>query len=76
MTLRGALSIAATLFALGACAQVSMAPIPDRAAPPISDSLTTLPGWEVEDHVAALRAVEAACATSHEPSLRDVCGAA
>jgi membrane-bound lytic murein transglycosylase A len=76
VTLGGLLTFALALFALGACAQVSMAPIPDRAAPPISDSLATLPGWEVEDHVAALRAVQAACATSHEPSLRDVCGAA
>ena len=79
MTLRGALATAATLFALGACAQVTMAPIPDQApqaTSPISDNLASLPGWDAEDHVAALRAVQAACATSREPSLREVCGSA
>ncbi|HEY7851407.1 MAG TPA: MltA domain-containing protein [Caulobacteraceae bacterium] len=62
--------LAGAILALTACAGSWAA-----AAAPLSD-LATLPGWAREDHVAALRAVQGACAVSRDPALRDVCGQA
>jgi membrane-bound lytic murein transglycosylase A len=67
VSLRG--GVAAALLALA-----TLAAIP-AAASPLAD-LSTLPGWAEEDHVAALRAVQGACAVSRDPSLREVCGEA
>ena len=77
MVLRGAIAIAAAAFALGVCAQGSPPPFgPAPALRPQTDSLSALPGWGDEDHVEALRAVQAACAAGRKPELASVCSAA
>ncbi|HEY2178520.1 MAG TPA: MltA domain-containing protein [Caulobacteraceae bacterium] len=46
------------------------------ALPPAAahaQGLAALPGWAQEDHVAALRAVQGACAVRHGPDLAEVC---
>lgn len=68
--MRGALGIAAAVIALAACAQ-------DRSPPPETRfdtvPLASLPGWAEEDHLAALRAVDAACLTIKDPSMGPAC---
>lgn len=60
-----------TALAAMAWAQSGVAASPDAPAP----SLATLPGWAQEDHVAALRAVQGACAASRDSALREICHA-
>lgn len=76
MVCRRALAFAAVALAFGACAQ--SAPPPQDPIPTVgqqSEPLAGLPGWAAEDHVAALKAVQAACATSRDRSMDEVCRA-
>jgi membrane-bound lytic murein transglycosylase A len=71
---------------LCACATTPMrgpVPIPGPSAvatPPPSAaarlSFSDLPGWDQEDHVAALLAFEAGCGVSRDPALLTLCGRA
>jgi membrane-bound lytic murein transglycosylase A len=62
MVLRGVIAIAVASVALGACAQDrEFAP---ESPGPGSGDVAALPGWQAEDHVAALSAVQASCAVT------------
>ncbi len=77
MVSRGAIAIVAAAFAAGVCAQVAPPPLsPAPVVRPQTDDLAALPGWGDEDHVAALRAVQAACVAGRTPDLAAVCNAA
>lgn len=67
MLLRGGVAVALLCVA-------ALAAVP-AAASSLAD-LATLPGWAEENHVAALRAVQGACAVSRDSALREVCGEA
>lgn len=70
----GRLIVAGVAFALAAFSQAD--PVPDAlstSAPPDRILLSELPGWNEEDHVAALRAVQAACAVTHDPEMPFAC---
>jgi membrane-bound lytic murein transglycosylase A len=61
-------AFAITAFALAVEAQ------PLARLSPVADiRLSDLPGWGAEDHVAALRAVRAACVVTHDATLHGVC---
>ena len=61
------------LAALAALASAAPAAEPDDNGPPGTISLADLPGWRDEDHVGALRAVQAACAVARDVDLSNVC---
>jgi len=66
--LKGLAAFAITAFAVAACAQ--------PLEPPSSGTdvrLSDMPGWSTEDHVAALRAVRAACVVTRDTRLRSLC---
>jgi membrane-bound lytic murein transglycosylase A len=69
--LRGGFAIVASAVALAVAAQplATLTPMPDVREISLSD----LPGWGAEDHTAALRALRAACAVTHDADLRGVC---
>ena len=71
MWLRGGFAIVASAVALAVAAQplATLTPMPDVREISLSD----LPGWGAEDHTAALRALRAACAVTHDADLRGVC---
>ncbi len=72
MASRGVIAIAVASLALGACAQDRE--FPPEVPGPETEDVAALPGWQAEDHVAALSAVRAACAVRRDaPS---VCSAA
>ncbi len=52
------------------------APPPVAHAPVGAAAFLALPGWEEEDHAAALRAFQAGCAASRDPAMRQVCAKA
>ncbi len=74
MRLGAALATAGVALALAACAQTDRIPSAFlNLATPQGVALSDLPGWSEEDHVAALRAVRAACSVSHDPEMPFVC---
>jgi membrane-bound lytic murein transglycosylase A len=61
-------------IALSACAQVGPTPYQAPVLPSSERlALTDLPGWEAEDHTAALHAIQAACAVSRDPAMTFAC---
>lgn len=66
------IAAAGMMFALAACAQTNQVPPPPQTATQ-SVELSDLPGWDQEDHVAALKAVLAACAVSRDPEMVFAC---
>jgi len=61
-------AFAITAFALTVGAQPLAPP-----SPAADVRLPDLPGWSAEDHVAALRALRAACVVTHDATLRGLC---
>lgn len=69
----GAFAAAALALTLAACATAPQAPPRPPPPPPQAMAVADLPGWAGEDHLAALDAIRAACATRRDPALGAVC---
>lgn len=48
-------------------------PVETPVVPPAPDAFATLPGWDAEDHLAALDAWRATCGVSRDPAAAAVC---
>jgi membrane-bound lytic murein transglycosylase A len=48
-------------------------PVEAPVTPPPSDAFATLPGWDAEDHLAALNAWRATCGVARDPAAAAVC---